>query len=51
MKLPLGNGDMGVSRQCEIAILPDSSLETAGRRISSFARLLDESEPTAGKRA
>lgn len=51
MKLPLGNGDMGIRRQCEIAIEPDSSLETAGRRISSFARLLDESEPATAFRS
>ena len=44
--IPLGNGNghADVSRQFEIAIWANGSVEAASRRVTLFGRLLDESE-------
>ncbi|MBN1126168.1 MAG: undecaprenyl/decaprenyl-phosphate alpha-N-acetylglucosaminyl 1-phosphate transferase [Sedimentisphaerales bacterium] len=44
MIIPFDNGKSGLSRQLEIAIFVNGSLETAGQRATLFTRLLDEHE-------
>jgi len=44
MTVPFGNGRTGVSRQLEIAILANGSLESASRRATFLGRLIDDSE-------
>jgi UDP-GlcNAc:undecaprenyl-phosphate GlcNAc-1-phosphate transferase len=43
MTIPLEGGEKGASRQFEVAICTNGSLEAAGRRATLFSRLLDES--------
>jgi UDP-GlcNAc:undecaprenyl-phosphate GlcNAc-1-phosphate transferase len=40
--LPFGNGQPGVSRELELAIWANGSLEAAGHRAMLFSRLIDE---------
>jgi len=49
MTIPLPNGDPTISRQCEIAICANGSVEAAARRGSFFGRLLDEYGVTTGR--
>ena len=44
MMIPLEDGDPELSRQFEIAICTNGSLEAASRRATLFGRLLDESQ-------
>ncbi len=42
MTIPFGNGHAGASRQLDIALCIDGSVESAGRRAALLGRLLDE---------
>ena len=42
MSIPLSSNDLGVSREFELAILKNGSLEAAAYRASLFGRLIDE---------
>ena len=44
--IPFGNGDSGGVWEFEIAAVVDGSLESAGHRMSLFARLIDEYDGT-----
>jgi len=52
MTIPLDHGDSGVTRQFEIAVCTNGSIEAASRRATLFGRLLDENnpEPAAAQR-
>jgi UDP-GlcNAc:undecaprenyl-phosphate GlcNAc-1-phosphate transferase len=51
MTIPFGKGDAEVSRQFEVGIRLNGSVEAAGRKALLFGRLVDESVGAAGPRS